>query len=403
MTQTGHGSGPQVLRLMNCAAVLGAIRAAGTARVTELVRATGLSRPTVTAAVTTLMADGWVEETEAPEIDAPRMGRPARVLRFRADARHVLGIDVGPHKVYCAVADLSGTVVAHARHDVTAARTHAELLDQVETTMRKALAAVPVSLPDIAAVGIGTPGIVDDQRGAVVQAPSVPGWSSLELGSLIRQRLDCPVRVENDVNLAVMAERWNGSGSDAENLILVQWGARIGAALLVDGQLHRGAHGAAGEIGFLELEEEPQGTQADGLGPLESAVGTAWILRRAHSLGDESPDAAAVLVAAAAGDPRALQAVDEACARLARGLASFVSAIDPALVVIGGSITLAGDVILAGLRRHLSRRALVEPRLELSRLGDDAVALGAVRLALADAERRLLDVYTTAAAEHPLP
>ncbi|WP_053207305.1 ROK family transcriptional regulator [Jiangella muralis] len=387
---------------MNCAAVLAAIRAAGTARVTELVRATGLSRPTVTAAVSTLMADGWVEETEAPEIDAPRMGRPARVLRFRADARHVLGIDVGPHRIYCAVADLSGTVVAHARHDVAVASTHAQLLDQVESTMRKALATVPVRLPDLAAVGIGTPGIVDDQRGAVVQAPSVPGWSSLELGSLIRQSLDCPVRVENDVNLAVMAERWNGSGGNAENLILVQWGARIGAAVLMEGQVHRGAHGAAGEIGFLELEEEPQGTQADGLGPLESAVGTAWILQRARSLGDdESPDAAAVLVAAAGGDPRALQAIDEACARLARGLASFVSAIDPELVVIGGSITLAGDTILAGLRRHLSRRALVQPRLELSRLGDDAVALGAVRLALADAERRLLDVYATSAAEHP--
>ncbi|TDD71083.1 ROK family transcriptional regulator [Jiangella aurantiaca] len=388
---------------MNCAAVLSAIRAAGTARVTELVQATSLSRPTVTAAVSTLMADGWVEETEAPDLDLPRMGRPARVLRFRADAWHVLGIDVGPHKIYCAVADLSGRVVAHARRDVTAASTHAELLDQVEATMRTALDQVPITAADVAAVGIGTPGIVDDRRGAVVQAPSVPGWSSLELASLFRRGLDCPVRVENDVNLAVMAERWNGTAGDAENLILVQWGARIGAAVLVDGQLHRGAHGAAGEIGFLELEEEPQGVQADGLGPLESAVGTAWILRRARSLGDdESSDAAAVLAAAAGGDPRALQAVDEACARLARGLASFVSAIDPELVVIGGSITLAGDVILAGLRRHLGSRTLVEPRLELSRLGDDAVALGAVRLALADAERRLLDVYATPLpVEHP--
>ncbi|WP_116950065.1 ROK family transcriptional regulator [Jiangella endophytica] len=381
---------------MNCAAVLSAIRAAGTARVTDLIRATGLSRPTVSAAVSTLMADGWVEETEAPEPDLPRMGRPARVLRFRADARYVLGIDVGPHKIYCAVADLSGTVVSRVRRDVDEASSHAQLLEQVEATMGQALAAVPVASSTLAAVGIGTPGIVDEQRGAVVQAPSIPGWSSLELGGLFRRNVECSVRVENDVNLAVMAERWNGVGGDAENLILVQWGARVGAAVLVHGELHRGAHGAAGELGFLELEEEPEGVQPDGLGPLESAAGTAWILRRARSLGFDGADAAAVLAAAAAGDARAVQAVDEACARLSRGLASFVSAIDPELVIIGGSVALAGDAMLAGLRRHLSRRALVTPRLELSQLGDDAVALGAVRLALSDAERRLLDVYTAA-------
>ncbi|WP_343076434.1 ROK family transcriptional regulator [Jiangella mangrovi] len=394
VTQTGHGSGPQMLRLMNCAAVLSAIRATGTARVTDLIRATGLSRPTVSAAVSTLMADGWVEETEAPDPDLPRMGRPARVLRFRADARYVLGIDVGPHKIYCVVADLSGTVVSHARRDVDGPRTHAQLLEQVKATMRRALDAVPVPSSALAAVGIGTPGVVDDQRGAVVQAPSIPGWSSLELGGLFRRSVECSVRVENDVNLAVMAERWNGAGGAAENLILVQWGARVGAAVLVHGQLHRGAHGAAGELGFLELDEEPRGVQPDGLGPLESAAGTAWILRRAVSLGfDDGADAAAVLTAAADGEPRALQAVEEACAQLSRGLASFVSAIDPELVIIGGSIALAGDAVLASMRRHLGRRALVTPRLELSQLGDDAVALGAVRLALADAERRLLDVY----------
>ncbi|WP_433470423.1 ROK family protein [Saccharomonospora azurea] len=380
---------------MNCAAVLTALRATETARVTDLMRATGLSRPTVSAAISTLMADGWVEETEAADVGSPRMGRPARVLRFRADARHVLGVDVGPHKIHCAVADLNGTVVSQIRREVTESDTPAVLLGRVEDTMQRVLDAVPVPRSSLAAVGIGTPGIVD-RRGAVLQAPSVPGWDSLELGSLLSRIAPCPVHTENDVNLAVLAERWQGAGDDAEDLILVQWGVRVGAAILVNGQLHRGAHGAAGEIGFVELDTEPQGLQADGLGPLESAVGTDWILRRARDLGDASPDAAAVLRAADGGDPRALQVLDEACDRLARGLASFVSAIDPELVILGGTITLAGEAVLAGMRRHLTRRALVMPRLALSRLGDDAVALGAVRVALADAQRRLLDVYATA-------
>lgn len=390
------GGSPQTLRLMNCAAVLNVLREAGTARVTELMRATGLSRPTVTAAVSTLIDDGLVEETETLEVDAPRMGRPARVLRFRADSRYVLGVDVGPHRVYCEVADLNGTIVARQRRDVTAAGdAHANLLDGVEATMRDVLAKAPVPAPALASVGVGMPGIVDPRRGAAVQAPSMPGRDLLELGRLLQRNVSCPVHVENDVNLAVLAERWRGAGSQTDNLLLVQWGSRVGAAVLLQDQLLRGAHDAAGEIGFVDLEEEPQGVQAGGYGPLESAVGIEWILRRARSLGDNlSADAAAVLSAAADGDSRALQVVDEACAQLARGLAPFLLAIDPELVIIGGGVVLAGDAILTALRRHLTKRVIVVPRIELSRLGDDAVALGAVHIALTEAHRRLLDPYT---------
>ncbi|NDL58211.1 ROK family transcriptional regulator [Phytoactinopolyspora mesophila] len=397
MAQSGHSGGPQVLRLLNCAAVLRAIRATGSARVTELVEATGLSRPTVTAAVTTLITDGWVEETEDRTKDTPRMGRPARVLRFRDNAQHVLGIDVGPHKVYCAVADFNGAVVTHVRRDVPSMISHSELLEHVKRTIELALNEASVSPTSLAAVGVGSPGIVDEHRGAIVQAPSVPGWNSLELAHWLRQSIDCPVHIENDVNLAIMAEQWNGAGSATDNLVLVQWGARVGAAVVVQGRLHRGAHGAAGEIGFVDLDSEPQGVQPDGLGPLEARIGTAAIIDRARRLGDiTSPDAVTVLAAAAAGDALALKVLDDVCAQFARGFAPFLAAIDPELVILGGVITLAGDAVLAGVHRHLGQRALAVPRLELSALGDDAVALGAVRLAAADAEQRLLDSYMSA-------
>lgn len=399
MAQSGHSGRPHVLRLMNSAAVLRAIREMGAARVTELVKATGLSRPTVTAAVASLIDEGWVEEADEPTADTPRMGRPARVLKFRAHAQHVLGIDVGPHKVYCAVADLDGTVVAHVRRAVPHLQSHSELLQHVETATGKALTEAGIPASSLAAVAVGTPGVVDEQRGAVIQAPSVPGWDSLELAHWLRRTLDCPVHIENDVNLAVVAERSDGAGSQADSMVLVLWGSRVGAAVLVHGRVHRGAHGAAGEIGFVDLDEEPRGRGPDGLGPLEADVGTSWILRRARELGDQdSADAVAVLNSAAAGVPSALRVVDEAAARFARGFAPFLAAVDPELVILGGGITLAGDAIVSAVRRHLGRRALAVPRLELSTLGDDAVALGAVRLAIADAERRLLDLHDAAAA-----
>lgn len=107
-------------------------------------------------------------------------------------------------------------------------------------------------------------------------------------------------------------------------------------------------------------------------------------------MGDnDSADAVAVIKAAAGGDSVALTAIDEACARFARGLAPFLAAVDPELVIVGGSIALAGDVVLESIRRHLTGRLLVMPRLELSSLGDNTVALGAIRLALADVEERL--------------
>jgi predicted NBD/HSP70 family sugar kinase len=335
-----------------------------------------------------------VEETEDDETGPPRMGRPARVLRFRDNARHVLGIDVGPHKTYCAVADFNGTVITHVRREVPGSISHAELLQHVKRTIELALDEAGVHSSSLAAVGVGSPGIVDERRGAIVQAPSVPGWNSLELARWLRMSIDCPVHIDNDVNLAVMAEQWNGAGSDTDNLVLVQWGARVGAAVLMDGRLHRGAHGAAGEIGFVDLDAEPQGVQPDGLGPLEAGVGTTAIIQRARRLGDTtSPDAVTILTAAAAGDELALKVIDDVCAQFARGFAPFLAAIDPDLVILGGGITLAGDAVLAGVQRHLSQRALAVPRLELSALGDDAVALGAVRLAAADAEHRLLDSY----------
>lgn len=392
--QSGFGSGPQTLRQMNCAAVLRAIRATGWARARELMAATGLSRPTVTAAVSQLIEDGWVEEAESPDGEPPRMGRPARVLRFRANARHVLGIDVGPHKVYCAAADLNGTVVAHVRRDVGELGSPEDLLDLIEAATSQVIAEVPISASALASVGVGSPGVVDAQRGVIMRTPSVPGWDSLALGQRLQRHIPCPVHVENDVNLAVMAEQWSGVGGQADSLVLIHWGARVGGAVLVHGRLHRGSRGAAGEIGFVDVSEEPPEGGGARLGPFEAQVGTAWILERARGLGDQdSPDAAAVLKSAAAGDPRALGVIDEACARFARGLAPFLAAIDPELVVLGGSIALAGECVLEAVRRHLDRRALVVPRMELSALGDEAVALGAVRLALADAERRLLDGY----------
>jgi predicted NBD/HSP70 family sugar kinase len=405
MEQLSSGSGPHVLRWLNAAAVLTALRGFGSARVADLVASTSLTRPTVTQALAALERAGWAEmgPGEPPrKMAVRRIGRPAQQVRFRSEAGHVLGIDIGRHKLLAAVADLSGTVLAQYRRDVGASYRGQDLVTEVESVVDAALAQTGLSRASITSVAVGTPGIVSDGR--ILLSPSIAGWAGIPLAQELSQSFACPVLVDNDVNLAVLAERWRGVQEPVNTLVFVHWGARLGAGLMIGGRLHRGATAAAGEIGFVDVADVPTPRPgAQGLGPLEADVGTGAIARLAQeavrrqksplrSLLAASPDpldVSAVFRCATDGDAVALGIVDEIAARFARGVAPLFLLLDPDLVVIGGGVSLGGRVLLDAVDRHLRGRTLVPPPLVLSSLGDTSVALGAVRLALDDVEERL--------------
>lgn len=390
-------TGPHVLRRMNATAVLGALRACpeGSARVADLMAATGLSRPAVTRALGLLADAGIVEFFEG---DDTRIGRPAVRARFHAGLGHVAGIDVGPHKILVMIADLSGEIRAQRKVSGPPTPNGPELARMLRTTLVEAAEEAGVAPEDLWAVGVGTPGIVDHERGEVLIAPSIPGWAGVSLLAELRDWLGCPVHIDNDVNLAVVAERWRGETSD--NLLFVQWGERIGSGIVIDGKPYRGANSASGELGFLDLvtpvdEEPPQ--VADGLGPFERLVGAQAILglardrcpglRNALGAGDIAP----LFTAAEAGDADAAAVVDTVAARFARGLAAQLLVLDPGLVVVGGGVSRAGTVLFDAVRRHLRRLLLVPVELRASALREHGVALGAVRMALDGAERRLVE------------
>jgi predicted NBD/HSP70 family sugar kinase len=403
MEASAHG-GPPLLRQINSAHVLAALRGAGPLSLSDLATRTGLSRPTVGQVVEQLHAGGLLAWVEPGQDGLPRSGRPARLVRFRAEAAHVVGIDIGRHKALVTVADLTGTVVAEHREDASGASSSADLLAVLRTAARGALAQAGIRRADVASVAAGTPGLVDWPRGAVMLAPGLPGWK-IELAHELRRSFRCPVQVENDANLAALAERRHGLARDAGTLVFIYWGERVGAGVLIGDQLHRGAANAAGEIGFLALDA---GTTAApdqlGRGPFERMVGAEAIVQagrdaaarhggRLAGLGSDGMDprgAEAVFAAAAQGDPAAIEAVHTIAHRFARGLAPVLLVLDPDLVVIGAGVSRAGSALLAAIRDSVGPLTLVPPRLELSRLGDDAVALGAVELALADAGTRLL-------------
>ncbi|MFI9811611.1 ROK family transcriptional regulator [Saccharothrix variisporea] len=410
MSSGSAATGPHVLRRINATAVLNALRDADdhTATVSDLVVATGLSRPAVTRALTALADAGIAEFSGTTE---HHIGRPAQRARFRAELGHVAGIDIGPHKVVVLVADLAGTVLAQHQAVTPAGHTGDGVVRLLRDALTRVTTDAGITPTDLWSAAVGTPGIVDHDRGEVVLAPSIPGWSSLPVIAELRDWLGCPVAIENDVNLAVVAERWRGGhvglseaapwrGDDGDNLLFVQWGERIGTGMVIDDKPYRGASSAAGELGFIDLvtdlDDEPK-PPTDGLGAFERLVGAGEILRLGLQRCDqplrdrlaETGDIAVLFDAAAAGDPAALSVVDTIATRFARGLAVQLLIMDPRCVIVGGGVSRAGDVLFDAVRKRLARLLLVPVDLRVSALGVNNVALGAVRMALDAVEERL--------------
>ncbi|MEX2971988.1 ROK family transcriptional regulator [Streptomyces sp. C184] len=371
------GGDPSLLRRINSTVVLHALRAADSPTLTDLVQVTGLSRPTVEGVVEGLVEAGLVAEAAAGE-GARRQGRPARRFRFRTEAGHLLGIEIGPHRIAALLSDLSGRVLDSAQRPVAETAPAEERLERVRAVVADLLRRSGVPRSALRAVGVAGPGIVEAD-GTVRLSTALPGWTGLRLGERLRRSFRCPVLVENDANAAAVAEHWQGAATGSDDIVFVLAGLSPGAGSLIGGRLHRGFGGAAGEIGALHLlgrEATPEkllSTTGKPLHPLDEA------------------QVAAVFAAAREGAPQAREAVDRFLARLVHDVAALVLALDPELVVIGG--WAAGlDGILEPLRGELARYCLRPPQVVLSQLGETAITTGALRLALDHVEGELFAV-----------
>lgn len=408
---TPVASDTRYMREVNAAAVLTELRRTTGASVPELARATGLSRQAVTRAVSGLEKDGLVELL-APQRPGNRSGRPPQLVRFRAEAGHVLGVSVTPDELRVAVADLSGTVVADKATPVADGPRVAELL---AGTVTGALSAAGLAPEDLRHASLGTPGIVDRDTQEVRYTPSMPHVTGDVLLRTLREHLTCPIHLDNDVKLATEGERRRGGRDRHEGpMVFVQWGERVGAGIVVFDRLYRGASNDAGDLGFLDLcveetEREGHDPGADGLGNFEAWVGSARLLalarEAARRAGDhaltralENSDKEVEVVADAlrGGNPAATEAVEEITRRFARGLGAVRALVDPEVVVIGGPMAACGEPLLTALTAHLERQRLNPPRLELSVLEGDAIVQGALHHSLAEVERDTLAPPPTA-------
>ncbi|MEV0822969.1 ROK family transcriptional regulator [Nonomuraea rubra] len=351
------------LRQLNALAVIKVLQGRSSLTLTEVAKRTGLSRASTEDVVRELLQKGWVAEAGAT---AGGVGRPARRYRFRADAGRVLGIDIGGHKIRAVAADLDGNVQHAARVPVTPAMGRLERLEAVDRAVRECLEGAGLTGGDVWASGVGTTGLVDG-AGKVMLSEALPEWTGVDLAAHVRRLVPAPVLVENDSKLAALAECWRGVARYAKDMVFLLAGLRTGAGLVIDGKLHRGFGNASGEIGALPV--------------------LGWIRAQEHLRGE----AGDVFAAAREGDKAALAAVRRYVKDLALGASALVLTLDPQMVVVGGGFSRSADVLIEPLRRELDRWCIRTPEVRMSALGDEAVVLGAVRLALDDVEERLLD------------
>ncbi|GGG70899.1 ROK family protein [Sinomonas atrocyanea] len=385
----GPAAGPHVVRLANAEAVLRRLREAPEAGLTatELVDATGLSRATVIAVGDDLVRRGWAIGLDPERAEAGR-GRPPRTFAFRADAGVVLGLDMGAGKTTTLEADLRGRTLGSASGAFPGAGA-AGRVDTVSATALAALAAAGTRPGRVLAAAAGVAAPVD--RDGRIATPR-DFWEQFDVGLAegLRARHGWPVILENDANLAALAEQWRGAAQGVDDVAVVLAGERLGAGLLESGRLLRGRHGGAGELSFLRLVEGAAGPH--GIGQLARAWGAEAAAGGLAGLAPAEVTAEAVFEAARDGDPGALGVLARLAEHMSRVVAVLGTLLNPELVVLGGAVAGAAAALLPGIRQELPRLTDTPPRVEVSALGGDAVALGAVRRALDDVADRALAI-----------
>jgi predicted NBD/HSP70 family sugar kinase len=344
----------------------------------ELAALTGLARSTITQRVEALLGANFV----LPVGEATSTGgRPPTQFAFNPAARVAVAADIGAMHARMAVTDLAGEVLAEHRDDLDVALGPVPVLEWVVAASLDLLERVGRTPADLLGVGIGLPGPVEHSSGRPVNPPIMPGWDSFDVQGFLLDRLGVVALVDNDVNIMALGEHFT-QWPTAEHMMFVKVATGIGSGLISHGRLHRGAQGAAGDMGHLQL---PHGAdivcRCGNTGCLEAVASGAAIAARLTAQGLPARSSQDVVALARGGSVEALHQVRQAGRDIGEVLAAAVSLFNPSIIVVGGSLAMAGEHLIAGVREVVYRRSLPlatqDLRIVQSRTGDRAGIIGA--------------------------
>jgi predicted NBD/HSP70 family sugar kinase len=370
---------PRLLRALNDRAALELLLARGPLTRAQLGEMTGLSKVTASQLVERLEERGLVRRVGE---QAGGRGPNAQLYAVTPGSAHVIGVDVGPDRVVAACADITGAIIGRVEQST---KDTDDPVGVVHSAVVQAASRAGTDMASVRRVVLGTPGLVDPATGEISFAVDLPRWHRGLLGDL-RKDLSTPVVFGNDVNLAAVAEADTGAAKGIDDFVLIWIGRGVGLASVIDGRLHHGATGAAGEIGYLPVAgaEVPRNASRRGAkGPFQAIAGADAVkaIGRQHGFrGAEAADVVRAAVAAgAAGEP----VLDELARRLALGVAATCVVLDPPLVVLAGEVGQAGGPALADrVEREVAAITLVSPKVVITEVAVEPVLHGALRMAL---------------------
>lgn len=372
--RAGQAARPQLLRALNEQLLLRHIRQLGQCSRAELARLSGLSKPTVSLALANVERSGLVREA-GQRTGVP--GRSAVLYEIRPEAGYVLGLDIGQLYLRGAVADLTGEVIARSALRTRASSRSGRVAELIGLA-DELCAGAGITRSSVTQTVIGSPGVYDPRHNSIALAGNLAGWGKPAVLAELRAAFGEQLVVENDVDAASLAEREHGHGRDVRTFAFVWIGTGIGMGLVIEGNLHRGVHGVAGEIAFMPISAGQGADPEDARrrGTLEAAGSAAAVVRAARRTGMRGPvSARRVFEAAAAGDERAAAIVADEAALVARAVCAIVTVVDPELVVLGGGIGQAPGFASA-VAAELRTLAPVMPDVRVSALGTEAVVDG---------------------------
>jgi predicted NBD/HSP70 family sugar kinase len=370
---------PRLLRALNDRAALELLLSRGPLTRAQLGEMTGLSKVTASQLVERLEERGLVRRVGE---QAGGRGPNAQLYAVTPGSAHVIGVDVGPDRVVAACADITGAIIGRVEQST---QDTDDPVGVVHSAVVQAATRAGTDMTSVRRIVLGTPGLVDPRTGDIAFAWDLPRWHRGLLGAL-REDLSTPVVFGNDVNLAAIAEAHSGAAKGVEDFVLIWIGRGVGLAAVIEGRLHHGSSGAAGEIGYLPVAgaQIPRNASRRGVkGAFQTLAGADAVRTVGRVHGFRGTEAADVVRAAVAAGQPGEPVLDELARRLALGVAATCLVLDPPLVVLAGEVGQAGGSALADrVEREVAEIALVSPRVVPSQVAVEPVLHGALRTAL---------------------
>ncbi|MBS4208005.1 ROK family protein [Bacillus sp. FJAT-50079] len=336
------------------------------------------------------MEEGWIKERESTRASSLGGRKPFHIY-FNHNAKFIVGVDIGGTTVEIAVMNLDGKVKGKTSFD-TQSHLSPTFVQALSNYMMTLITTSGLEVEQIIGAGVGVPGITAVDDGIVFDAPSL-GWKQYPLKEKLEKLLPFPVYIDNDVNVAVLGEKWKGAGKTKDNVLLITLGTGVGCGMIINGRLYRGSSFAAGEIGYVITDknaaEKAYKSVFSGYGFLDSHVGGPSITERMlnrlgdHELDEKNWTAEAIFQLAKNGDKLALEVVNDALSHLAFALINVIAIVNPECVVLGGGISKSIDYFLPNILATIDKHVPMNTEITITQL-EDVSLLGAAFLLLSE-------------------